>query len=254
MDDLLDAADLDGGRIEANAFWAFAARLAQGRGIADELHGAGLEAMRAVDQSPRSTFPLRQARAYHIALLTKLLADAGRLPGQGRLLPGDFLHGVVAHDLLGMLDGPGGMGGSKPQFLFSAREGLASLRRAAQTRLVEVVYWRMGRTGQSRATVWEGLMGTQPAERHEDGGSKDRSTIEDGDRASRRGDKSKIDRWQANAGGKDGALCRTAFEAGRANLAWERWSATNDMLAPVIDLANSKAKLNKSGRGAVSRA
>jgi hypothetical protein len=215
LDVLLDGADTDG-RIDTDRFWMFAALMAQGRGLTEGLHDAGLDALRTVPESPRATFAVRQVRAYHIALLARVLLDVGRLPGQGSILSANFQHGAVVHDLLGMVGGSGGIGEGDPQILNSGRQGEAGLRREARRRLVGVVRWRMGRTGVTRETVWNDLMG---------GG--------------RNAEKSKIDRWQAEFGGGSGALCSAAFAAGKTGTRLNSWDATNEELADVIALVRT---------------
>lgn len=217
LDALLDAADADGGPIEPDAFWAFVAMLAQGRGIMDGLHAEGLDAVRGTPDSPVRTFNERQVRNYHIAVTAALLAGVGRLPGQGSILPGNYQHGVLVQDLLWMLSGDG-----EPQILSSGGGGQKGLRQAARRRLVGVVHWRMGQTGRSRAQVWAELMGLH-------------------------GDKGTLDRWQREFGGRKGRLCHEAFEAGRAAQARNGWDASNEQLRSVIELA-----LSAPGRGATT--
>lgn len=214
LDALLDAADANGGRLDADGFWSFAAMLATGRGIAEGLHEAGMEALRATPDSPLNTRNERQWRAYHIGLTAALLAGAGRLPGQGSILPANYLHGVVIQDLLWMLGGAAGTGEAAPQFLATSKGGDAGLRRAARQRLVGAVRWRMGATGKTRAQVWEDLMG-------------------------HRADKITIDRWQRQFGGAEGWLCQTAYAAGQTGQSLHGWDATNSQLEGVIKLACS---------------
>lgn len=211
---LLDAADADGGRLDMDDFWHFVAALAQGRGITEALHSDGLEGVCNTPNSPANTLEQRKRRAYHIAVTAHLLAAAGRLPGQGSILPPGYNHGVVVHDLLGMLGGNTGQGEADPQILTSMKKGKAGLRRAAQRRLVGVVYWRMGRTGKTRAEIWDDLMGLDA-------------------------EKSKIDRWQRECGGPDGWLCQTALAAGKADQRGKSWDASNEELADVIRLVRS---------------
>lgn len=214
LDAILDAADMDKGRLDPDAFWTFAAMLAQGRGITERLHEAGIEALRATPDSPRNTHNERQRRAYHIGLTAALLAGAGRLPGQVSILPANYLHGVVIQDLLWMLGGDAGTGEAEPLILKSGKGGEAGLRKAARRRLVGVVRWRMGATGKTRAQVWEDLMG-------------------------HRAEKITIDRWQRQCGGATGWLCQTAYAAGQTGQSLHGWDATNSQLEGVIKLACS---------------
>ena len=220
LDALLDAADADGGQIDTDGFWAFAAMLATGRGITLGLHEDGLEAVRATPDKPAIDMDARQGRAYHIAVTAHLLAAIGRLPGQGSILPANYNHGAVIQDLLWMLGGSAGAG--EPSVLKSNGGGKEGLRRAARRRLVGVVRWRMGATGKTRAEVWDDLMGDN-----------------EGRNGDQDADPTKLDRWQKEFGGVDGWLCRTAFEAGQANQAVNDWDATNEDLAEVIALARS---------------
>lgn len=212
LDALLDTTG--SGSMDPDALWEFVTGLAQGRGVTENLHKAGSEAAAGVGPSPAATFNARQIRAYHIGLLVALLMQVGRMPGQGSILPGNFQHGVVAHDLLGMLQGPGGMGEGDPQILTSAKGGKVGLRRAARRRLVGVVRWRMGRTRATREDVWFGLMGYEA-------------------------EKSMLDRWQREFGGAEGWLCREAFAAGAAGDTTRPWAASDHDLKPVIELALS---------------
>lgn len=214
LDVVLDAADGDGGRLDPDAFWELAAMLTQGRGITADLHGAGLEAAGASPQSPKTTLNERQTRAYHIGLLIQLIMDIGRLPGQGSLLPSNFLHGVVIHDLMGMLGGAGGMGKSKPQILTTGRKGLGGIQWAARAQLVGVVFWRKGHTGQTQVAIWANLMRDYNAE------------------------KSKLDRWLSDFGGANGDLVTAAFAAGKAGDMSSPYAKSNAELAATLELAD----------------
>jgi hypothetical protein len=220
LDDLLDAADVNGGQLDTDAFWTFAAMLATGRGITQSLHEDGLEAVRATPDSPKTDKIERQGRAYHLAVTANLLAAIGRLPGQGSILPANYKHGTVIQDLLWMLGGNAGTG--EPLILKPGGGGKEGLRRSARRRLVGVVRWRMGATGQTRAEIWADLMGDK-----------------DGRHGDQDADPTKLDRWQKEFGGVDGWLCQTAFEAGQAKHAVNDWDATNEDLADVIALARS---------------
>lgn len=222
LDAVLDGADTDGGRLDADTFWAFAAMLAQGRGLSDALHEDGLEALRAVPDSPQNTFKARQTRAYHLAFTANLLANIGGLPGQGSLFPVNYRYGVVIDDLLTMLGGEAGTGEGRPQFLTSDRQGLDHMRDLARRRLVGVVRWRMGATGKTREKVWNDLMGD--------------ASNKIGDENA---DPSKLNRWQTKFGGRKGWLYQEAFAAGQAKRPGTAWDETNDELAQVIALALS---------------
>ena len=210
-------AEANGGRLDKEGFWEFVAMVAQGRGIAEDLHAAGLAALQAVrgqTQDPKGSMLQRQERAYHLGLLAQLLMDAGRVPGQASVLPANFQHGVVVHDLMGMLAGPDKMGEGAPLILTSDRKGLTGMRREARGRLVGVVRWRMGRTGTTRDKVWFELMGN------------DASTAT-------------LDGWQEDVGGGKGPLCVGAFEAGRRGDLDTPLAASNSDLSRIIALATS---------------
>lgn len=148
LDQLLSAATADG-KLDPDAFWTFVAALAQGRGIAEGLHDAGIEAATTVAQEhpkPGNTLSVRQERAYHIAFLLQLLADMGRLPGETSVLPGNFRHGAVVADLLSMLDGRSGQGQGRPQILYS--RGISEdmmPRQQAQRIIVGAINWQAAR-------------------------------------------------------------------------------------------------------------
>lgn len=213
LDMLLEQAEEDAGQLAPDGLRDFLAGLVQGRGITERWHEAGLEALRAVPDSPKKTFNERQARAYHLGLLAQLLLDLGGLPGSASPLPGNFQHGVIVHDLQAMRGGQGGLGTGWPLVLSPARKGQDGLVKAARRHLVGVVRWRMGYTGKGREDIWRGLMG---------------------DRA----EKTKLDRWQREFGGADGDFCQACQAAGKAGDLSSPYAASDQNLAEIIDLAN----------------
>jgi hypothetical protein len=155
LEKLLDDAEHAGGKLDPKAFWRFVAALARGRGIDDGLHEEALDEVLKVPASPASSYGKRQARAYHLRLLARLIHEMG----EASLLPANFKYGAVAHDLDSMLGGPGGLGKGTPQILYSGREGTDALRAAARRALAGLVEWRRGATGRSREEIWEEIMG-----------------------------------------------------------------------------------------------
>lgn len=212
---LLQDAQLRGGSLDATAFWGFVATLAHGRGITEGLHNDGLGALAAVPKIPKATLKARQARAYQIGLLRQLIMDIGGLPGHPSVLPANLKHGVMASDLTTMLDGSKGKGSGDPSLLTSARAGADPMRKHARMKLVGVVFWRSGRTGETRIAIWNNLWASVLGVSAE---------------------KTKLDRWIAEFGGAEGEYARAAFAAGQA---WK----TDDPPGPYASLAVDDADL-----------
>jgi hypothetical protein len=128
---------------DLDPFWEFVAALAQGRGVAECFHEDGLETAEAIpdkkSEHPGETAD-RKRRAYNIRVLQALVLAADR-NGQASFLPGNFEAGVIAADLLAMLEGNTGQGLGKPQILFSNRDGEAHIRRRLRFQLVNFVYF-----------------------------------------------------------------------------------------------------------------
>jgi hypothetical protein len=217
LDALLADTDADGD-VDADAFWHFVTALSQGRGITSRLHDGGLAAV--ADVPPGAHRHDRERRAYHIGLLTRLVTDIGRLPGQPSILPGNFSHGVIAADLLSMLAGQTGQGRGKPLVLYGGESGIDNVRQLARQVLVGAIFWRMGRSGLSQAKVREALM-PDLGKRTWDG-------------------------WLREFGGSAGDLARNALEAGHTGQQNVGWSMSDADLAPVIKLA-------REGRGPRTR-
>lgn len=98
LDDLLDAADADGGRLDGPAFWAFMAALARGRGIADEI--AGTAARHIADAGALPDNPeqdparaLAATRMMQWAMLAALVRRVTAYPGE--IMPKEFLQSWV---------------------------------------------------------------------------------------------------------------------------------------------------------------
>jgi hypothetical protein len=158
LDDLLDVAEANGGHVTPDSLRAFLAGVAQGRGVDDHLHEAGIKALQAVPQSPRNTFNERQSRAYHIGVLRQLLLVLGGIPGQASPLPGNFNHGALCGDLTAMLGGKGATGAGAPQILTSARKGQDQLKKFARSVLVGAVYFEAERSQRSLPDVFGELL------------------------------------------------------------------------------------------------
>lgn len=148
LDELLNAADKDGGRLDAPAFWGFVAALAEGRGIADELEAAAAS-MVASKRPDKGVDSLTDTfKATQVATLFHLL---GRLSAfGGAILPESFSPVALRAIALNLVDpGPG----IHPDLLGlgSTRGGEGAMRRAARRQLVMAVYYRAARDGLSLA-------------------------------------------------------------------------------------------------------
>jgi len=212
LDHLLESAAADG-KLQPDAFWTFAAGLAQGRGIGDALHAAGLEAA-GTETETRPV--LREAqnelrhRAYHIGLLVRLLADIGLLSGPS-ILPGNFNAGAVVSDLLVMLRGPGGAGEAKPEILTSKRKGQNALRRHARRVLLCAILWRQAHERVPLVSVIERFDLSQD----------------------------RFNAWLRESGGISGELAQAARNSGeKGDTSNPYWSAPDAELAPLIKLAH----------------
>ncbi len=152
LDALLDAADADGGRLDAPAYWNFVADVARGRGITEDLHDGGMkEAQLAEDRlSPQGEHPPerqdRIRRAYNLAILRQLLFNVAN-PEARSVLPPAFAAMTLCGDVSAMLGGANGTGNGWPQLLYSAWKGNNYLAETAQHRFVHAVMYEAGRRG-----------------------------------------------------------------------------------------------------------
>ncbi len=183
LSDLLADGAANGGTLNPDSFWQFAAALAQGRGIMAGLHAEGIDAGSRVNPSPRKTQDARQRRAYHVAVLLHLLPGIGRRQDQpdnskrdgASLLPGNFNAGVVASDLLSMLENYPGARAGEGQILPTGKGGQGQLRgyarriivgccisepngrecplRSYETRLTRLYQRGLGKTGRTNAVA-----------------------------------------------------------------------------------------------------
>jgi hypothetical protein len=156
LDDLLDAADANGGRADAAAYWSFVASVADGRGIADEIERA---ALLAVAKECATTDPASLFRNVQFATLFHLL---GRLEAVGdAILPPTFSPTAFRAVMLNLLEREG----TYPDLLGlgSTRAGDGALNRAARWQLVMAVYFRAEKDGVSLAEARRRLL-PEPAQ------------------------------------------------------------------------------------------
>ncbi|TPL53355.1 hypothetical protein FJ937_08350 [Mesorhizobium sp. B2-4-4] len=145
LDALLDAADADGGRLDAAEFWSFVASVAEGRGIADEIEDA---AVSVVAGGGAPTEPVKLFRDIQFAVLFHLL---GRLQSVGdAILPASFRPAAFRAVMLNLISPDGG---THPDILGlgSTRAGEGALYRAARRQLLMAVYVRAEKDGISLA-------------------------------------------------------------------------------------------------------
>ncbi|MEW9836227.1 hypothetical protein [Mesorhizobium marinum] len=145
LDALLDAADADGGRADAAAFWSFVASVAEGRSIADEIEEA---AVSAVAGQGALAEPAALFRDIQFAIVFHLL---GRLRAVGdAILPESYRPAAFRAVMLNLINPEGGI---HPDVLGvgSTRAGDGALHRAARRQLVMAVYFRAEKDGVSLA-------------------------------------------------------------------------------------------------------
>lgn len=164
LDDLLDAAEEDGGRLDDPAFWAFMAALARGRGIAE---GIGAAASQHIADAGRvSEIPLDDpagateaavaaARMAQWAMLSALLRRVNAFPGE--IVPPELKASMFLAAADNILTGRGKSGkGPHMDLLGLGTQKGAEWKaeaRAAKRLLVGAVYFRAEQTGQSAAKV-----------------------------------------------------------------------------------------------------
>jgi hypothetical protein len=214
--DLLSDADANG-QLDPEHFWGFVAGLAQGRGIGDGLHTAGMKSLNDEPASPAKTLKNRQRRAYHLGLLIQFLAETGGRPGSPSVLPGNFNSRAIMADLAGMIGTPGGVPASAPQILYATRKGDALARKGARQRIVGVVLWRAGHSGESALSCWYALMGT----------------------SAENAEKDQWQRWLREFGGSNGSFGSAAFASGQRGDTLSPYAASDADLVPTVALANS---------------
>lgn len=150
FDDLLDAADADGGQMDPSAFWGFVAALAAGRGIAEDLQAA------AAMHIASSEAPIGNGddlwKRWQWALLSALVSRVSQY--QREVLPEGFSASAFRTVADNIVSNPAG--GEAPDLLGSGSqrgsEGQA-LRRAGRQVLVMAVYFEAARNGGKRGEL-----------------------------------------------------------------------------------------------------
>ena len=160
LDVLLDAADVDGDRLDGPAFWTFVAALARGRGIADEIAGAAVQHMTdagALPDKPEQdpARALAAARTAQWAMLSALLRRVTAFPGE--IVPEEFQRTwfIAAADNIVVGRGKLRKGPHMDLLGLGTQKGAEwkAEARAAKRLLVGAVYFRAEQTGQSAAKV-----------------------------------------------------------------------------------------------------
>ena len=196
LDDLLAEGEANGGDLTPDSFWCFVAAVAQGRGIAADLHSEGMAASDYVLTSPKTTLGNRQRTSYHAAVLMRLVMGLGRQTAQpdetkrdgASLLPVNFNAGVIASDLLSMLESYPGAKAGEGQILPTGYGGQAQMRSYARRAIVGALHFRAARQGTSMAKVRDALGRSLP--------------------------KKTWERWQGEVGGPKGEAVLRAKQAG----------------------------------------
>jgi hypothetical protein len=179
LDTLLDAADADGGRLQEDAFWAFVASLAVGRGIAEGIRNAAIrhvargglpeddptkdrssaERTARIVQWAEST-----ARTVQWALLAAALRRLTASPGE--IVPREFQASwfIAVADNIVSGKGVAGYGHNIDLLGLGTQRGSEdqTLRRAARQLLVGAVYFRAEQNGQKVACVLRELLPELP--------------------------------------------------------------------------------------------
>ncbi len=164
LDILLDAADVDGGRLDAPAFWAFVAALGRGRGIAEDIAAAAAEHLAEVGGLPEIPLddPARARDAglaalgmVQWAMLSALLRRVTAFPGE--IVPRAFKASmfVAAADNIVVGRGELGKGPHMDLLGLGTQKGAdwQAEARAAKRLLVGAVHFKAEQTGQSVAKV-----------------------------------------------------------------------------------------------------
>jgi hypothetical protein len=151
LDALLDAADADGGRLDGSSYWDFVTRLAQGRGVEEDMHVGAAAAI--ASNGPLPEEPAEAWRVYQWAYLSALLTRISTIPGE--IMPAEFSitawRAIAKNALAG-----GGAGGEYMDLMaLGTQRGTQkkAAERAARRLLVGIVHFRAERDGKSVAKV-----------------------------------------------------------------------------------------------------
>ena len=155
LDDLLDAAEEGGGtRLDAPAFWAFVAKLARGRGIADDIAEAAARHIAeaapggaggvAEEEQALATF-----RMWQWSLLTALLRRVTALPGE--IVPRDLIAAPFIAAADNIVGAGGAMRGGEHMDLLGLGTPRGSDRAAKRRALRRLLVGAVCRGGTSRA-------------------------------------------------------------------------------------------------------
>jgi len=161
LDDLLDAADADGGRLDGPAFWGFVAFLARGRGVSDDLAMSAAVVIAREGTIPDDPAELWQR--WQWALLSALLARVTAFPGE--IMPIEFSGAAFRALTINRQAGSNG-GEHADLFGLETQRGAdwEALGRAARRLLVGAVYYRAAKDGMPRAKARALLLPDIPPE------------------------------------------------------------------------------------------
>ncbi len=164
LDTLLDAAAVDGGRLDGPAFWAFVAALGRGRGIAEDIAAAaaghladvgGLPEIPLDDPARATDAGFAALRMVQWAMLAALLRRVTAFPGE--IVPREFkaVTFLAAADNIVAGRGELGKGPHMDLLGLGTRKGAdwKAEARAAKRLLVGAVHFKAELTGQSAARV-----------------------------------------------------------------------------------------------------
>lgn len=150
FDDLLDAAEADGGQMDPSAFWGFVAALAAGRGIAEDLQTA------AAMHIASSEAPLGGGddlwKRWQWALLSALVSRVSQY--QREVLPEGFSASAFRAVADNIVSNPAG--GEAPDLLGTESQRGSwgqALRRACRRTLVLAVYYEAAKNGGSYQAI-----------------------------------------------------------------------------------------------------
>ncbi len=160
LDTLLDAADADGGWLDAPAFWGFVAALGRGRGIAEDIAGAAVRHMAdggALPDNPAEdpARALAAARMAQWAMLAALVRGVSEYPGE--IVPREFQAPWFIAAADNIVAGRGGLGGGEHMDLLGLGtqrgKDWHAERRAAKRLILGAVHYRAELTGRTVAEV-----------------------------------------------------------------------------------------------------